>query len=227
MIIGIIGAMKDETQLIEKLLVGQEKLSCGGMEVVRGKYKNHTVILCTCGVGKTLAAAATQLIITVFGCETVINTGIAGNTDSCLGVGDVVIGKKLVFHDADMTVASHYFPFTDCFCSDAGLVEKVEKICGELGVKYKTACIATGDVFVCDSQVKKDIVSRTCCSCVEMEGAAIANIAVRNGVPFLVLRVMSDNADEDIAYQKYALELPIGEYCELSAEMMKRLLDRI
>ena len=222
--IGIIGAMTQETQLIAPLLENSSVAEDSGVTITFGKLHGHEVALCTCGVGKTLAAAAAQLLISKYGCECIINTGVAGNTDPELGVGDVVIGQTLVFHDADMLIASHYAPFTEQFSSDPRLCDAAEGVCGALGEKCKRGRIATGDVFVCDSEVKNDIVRRTGCLCVEMEGAAIANIAARCGVPFLVLRVMSDNADENIAQALHVQDFDVSAYCRQSLALIEALL---
>ncbi len=216
MTLGIIGAMSDETKLIAAELAQRSEQQLAGVTVISGTLSGRKVCLCTCGVGKTCAAAACQLLIDRFGCELILNTGVAGNTDPSLGVGDTVIASDLVYHDADMVITSHYAPFTESFACDPDLVALAQSCCRREGARFKTARIASGDEFVCDSARKRDIIARTNCSCLEMEGAAIAHVAARNGVRFLVVRVMSDNADENVAGDKFSLELDLGDYCRSS-----------
>lgn len=227
MIIGIIGAMREETSLVSEMLSGRKLSTVSGVELSVGLYAGHTVIVCTCGIGKSSAAAATQLLIDRYGCGAIINTGIAGNTDSELFLGDVVVGRRLVYHDFDGEILSHAYPFTRDFCSDDKLCEIALAACEALSVRCKAATVATGDVFVSDEAVKADIVARTGCSCVEMEGAAVGHIAKKCGVPFLVLRVMSDDAARESAKGVMDNTIDTGDYCRLSRSLLKIILTEL
>lgn len=225
--LAIIGAMDEETRQIRENMTDARADDLHGVKVVQGRFEGLDTALCSGGVGKVNSAATAQLLVDLCGCDIMINTGIAGNTDARLGVGDVAVGERLVYHDADMTIASHSFPYTDHFSSDPELVSLALECCREQGVRCVAGTIATGDLFVCDSAVKSDIIARTGCCCVEMEGCAVANVAARCGVPFLALRVMSDCADENVADAKYQSILDTDKYCALSLALLARLARRL
>ena len=113
-----------------------------------------------------------------------------------IGIGDVVVGRRVVYHDAQDDMLVQSAPFTAEYEGDPELVEAALRACRAAGVRAVAGTIATGDQFVGDSATKRSIQQRVHPDCVEMEGAAVSQIAAKNGVPCVVLRAMSDNADE-------------------------------
>ena len=153
MIIGIMGAMPDEVdQLCAKLENVTVELY-GGVEYHRGTLAGKQVVVCCAGMGKANAAATTQVLITRYGAEKIIFSGIAGNMTSKIGIGDVVIGKTVLYHDAQLDMICQNPPYLKEYAGDPALIAAAEKACAEAGVKALTGKIATGDLFVGDSDV--------------------------------------------------------------------------
>ena len=175
-----------------------------------GKCGHHDVYICLAGVGKVNAAANTQRLIDLFGVDYVINSGVAGCTAKHLGVCDVVISSTLTYHDFHpLNILDKYAPGTSVFEADEKLVSLAKNACNEIkdeGFRYDTGMIVTGDIFVEDSNVVARLRDEFNAYCTEMEGAAVAHVCVLNKVPFVVIRAMSDNADEsaDMSFEEMA-----------------------
>ena len=197
MIIGIMGAMPDEVDQLCARLENVTVEPYGGVEYHKGTLAGKQVVVCCAGMGKANAAATTQVLITKFGAEKIIFSGIAGNMTSKIGIGDVVIGKTVLYHDAQLDMICQNPPFLKEYTGDPALIAAAEKACADAGVKALAGKIATGDMFVGDSATKAAIEAKCAPDCVEMEGAAVSQIAAKNDVPCVILRAMSDNADED------------------------------
>lgn len=178
--------------------------------IYEGKCGSHDVYICLAGVGKVNAAANTQRLIDLFDVDYVINSGVAGCISRELGVCDIAISNQLTYHDfSPIDVLDKYAPYASVFKADEKLVELANKACANIDddkFRYGTGMIVTGDQFIEDSAV----VSRLRCDydalCTEMEGAAVAHVCVLNKIPFVVIRAMSDNADEsaDMSFENMA-----------------------
>ena len=153
MIIGIMGAMPDEVDQLCAKLENVTVEPYGGVEYHRGTLAGKQVVVCCAGMGKANAAATTQVLITRYGAEKIIFSGIAGNMTSKIGIGDVVIGKTVLYHDAQLDMICQNPPFLKEYTGDPALIAAAEKACAEAGVKALTGKIATGDLFVGDSDV--------------------------------------------------------------------------
>lgn len=222
--IGLLGAMPDEISRINALLADKTQTRVGGVTFYEGNLSGKHIVLCCAGMGKANAAAATQLLITQFGAQAIVFSGIAGNMTSKIGVGDVVLGKTLLYHDAERRMIAESYPHLQEFTAAPDLLEAAEAACKECGVAYITGKIATGDDFVGDSATKNAITEKCAPDCVEMEGAAVAHIAAKNDVPSIVLRAMSDNADEDAYETLVGKVFDIKEYCTTAAHICEALL---
>ena len=212
MIIGIMGAMPDEVDQLCAKLENVTVEPYGGVEYHRGTLAGKQVVVCCAGMGKANAAATTQVLITRYGAEKIIFSGIAGNMTSKIGIGDVVIGKTVLYHDAQLDMICQNPPYLKEYAGDPALIAAAEKACAEAGVKALTGKIATGDLFVGDSETKAAIEAKCAPDCVEMEGAAVSQIAAKNDVPCVILRAMSDNADEDGHEVLVVKKFSIAEY---------------
>lgn len=226
-IIGLMGAMPDEIALLDERMTDKGEESCAGVTFYTGILKGHRVVLCCAGMGKVNAAVAAQLLITKFGATELIFSGIAGNMTDKIGVGDVVIGKTLLYHDAERRMIAESFPHLQEFSGDAAMIEAAQQACAEAGVNYIVGKIATGDDFVGDSATKQMIAEKCAPDCVEMEGAAVAHVAAKNGVPCVVLRAMSDNADENAMETLVVKQFDITEYCTTAATICEGLVSRL
>ena len=191
--------------------------------IVAGKE----VVVCCAGMGKANAAATTQVLITKFGAEKIIFSGIAGNMTSKIGIGDVVIGKTVLYHDAQLDMICQNPPFLKEYTGDPELIAAAEAACKAAGVKALTGKIATGDLFVGDSETKAAIEAKCAPDCVEMEGAAVSQIAAKNGVPCVILRAMSDNADEDGHEVLVVKKFSIAEYVATATKIVAAMVESL
>ena len=227
MILGIMGAMPDEVDQLCARLENVTVTPYGGVDYHCGQLAGKQVVVCCAGMGKANAAATTQVLITKFGAERIIFSGIAGNMTSKIGIGDVVIGKTVVYHDAQLDMIAQNPPFLTEYTGDADLIAAAEAACRAAGVKAITGKIATGDLFVGDSATKEAIAAKCDPDCVEMEGAAVSQIAAKNGVPCVILRAMSDNADEDghevLVVKKFSISSYVATATQIVAAMVEAL----
>ena len=227
MVIGIMGAMPEEVSQLCTRLSGVTVEEYAGVSYHRGCLAGRQVVVCCAGMGKANAASTVQVLASRYGAHRLIFSGIAGNMSSEIGVGDVVIGKVVVYHDAEPDMICQSAPFLKEFAGDPALIAAAEEACRTLGVHFLTGKIATGDQFVGDSATKAAIAAKCAPDCVEMEGAAVSQIAARNGIPCVVLRAMSDNADEKGHEKLVVKNFSIAEYVATATaivhEMMKRL----
>ena len=227
MIFGIMGAMPDE---VDQLCAKLENVTIepyGGVDYHKGTLAGKQVVVCCAGMGKANAAATTQVLITKFGVEKIIFSGIAGNMTSKIGIGDVVIGKTVLYHDAQLDMICQNPPFLKEYTGDPELIAAAEAACKAAGVKALTGKIATGDLFVGDSETKAAIEAKCAPDCVEMEGAAVSQIAAKNGVPCVILRAMSDNADEDGHEVLVVKKFSIAEYVATATKIVAAMVESL
>lgn len=221
------GAMPDEVDQLCARLTDETVESYGGVEYHRGLLAGKQVTVCCAGMGKANAAATTQVLITRYGADRIIFSGIAGNMTSKIGIGDVVIGKTVLYHDAQLDMICQNPPYLKEYAGDPALVAAAERACADAGVKAIAGKIATGDLFVGDSATKQAIADKCAPDCVEMEGAAVSQIAAKNGVPCVILRAMSDNADEDghqvLVVKKFSIAGYVATATKIVAAMVEAL----
>lgn len=212
--IGIITAMSEEFDVIEKLMHNTRIIEKYNLKFYIGLINEKEVVLVKCGVGKVNSARATQMLIDIFEITYIINVGVAGSLNNDLEIGDIVIGKILIQHDFDITAGGHPKGYISKelgreFISDSKLVEKCENIIKNdlKEVNAKIGTIATGDVFCEEISLKDEIVKEFNADCVEMEGAAIAQVCTLSNIPFIVIRSISDkpNGHNNIDFEKYVV----------------------
>lgn len=212
--IGIITAMSEEFAVIEELMENIEVIEKYNLKFYCGLINQKEVVLVQCGAGKVNSARATQMMIDTFDLEYIINVGVAGSLNDNLEIGDIVIGKTLVQHDFDITAGGHPKGYISKelgkeFISDSKLVEKCENIIKNdlKEINSKIGIIATGDVFCQEISLKDEIVKEFNADCVEMEGAAIAQVCILSNIPFIVIRSISDkpNGHNNIDFEKYVV----------------------
>ncbi len=198
--IGILGALPEEISHVVSALSDVNCETYAGVEYHIGYYADKKIVVCCAGMGKVNAASTTQVLITRYEVQMLIFSGIAGNMCSEITVGDVVIANELVHHDSEDSMIIQSAPFTTVYPSDASLIKVMEDACRKLSITYRVGRIATGDKFICDINIKTSIKNSCDPLCVEMEGAALAQVAMRNNIPFVVVRAMSDDCEVDIEY---------------------------
>lgn len=200
--IGIIGAMEEEVDALRGKLSDVQKLDRASMEFYTGILENKKVVIVRSGIGKVNAGICTQILADLFQVNAVINTGIAGSLKAEINIGDIVVSTDAIQHDMDAT-GFGYEPGViprmpvSCFEADKELVKAAEAACREAipEVGVFTGRIVSGDQFISDRAVKDRISSQFGGMCTEMEGAAIAQAAYLNSIPFVIIRAISDKAD--------------------------------
>ena len=223
MLTGIIGAMVVETEAIKKMLTESTTESYGGIEFVKGKLGNSDVVVATCGIGKVFAAICAQTMILKYAPDRIINTGVAGSLSESVRLLDVVISTSVVQHDMDTSPLGDPIGLISGINivnipASSALADEVASSAERVGIRSVRGIIASGDQFIADSE-KKVFISKTfsAIAC-EMEGAAIGQVCYAGGVDFVIIRAISDNADDAAG----ALDYPT--LCVKAAEQSQRLL---
>lgn len=230
--IGIIGAMDVEVELLHGAMKSQgafETTHVAAHDVAAGMLSGAPVVVAQCDVGMVNAAAFTQLLIDRFDVGGVVNTGVAGSLDAAIDIGDIVIATDAVNHVMDvgnLGYAPGQTPGLDAlaFASDPGLSEAAARAASELGIATHTGRIASGDRFVRDDADKERIRATFGASCCEMEGAAIAQVCHLNGVPFAIVRAISDKADGTDHIDYPVFEAKAARAC---AELVERMMAQL
>ena len=229
--IGIIGAMEEEVEALRGKLTYVKTTSRASMDFYAGKMGNKEVVIVRSGIGKVNAGICAQILVSQFGADTLINTGIAGSLDAQIDIGDMVISTDALHHDMDATVfgdPAGQIPRMDTlsFPADKELVKKAvaanEK--ANPDIHTFTGRVASGDQFISDKEVKERIVSLFHPMCVEMEGAGIAQAAYLNKVSYVIIRAISDKADNSATMDYPTFEKKAIAH---SVRLMKELLPMI
>jgi len=229
--IGIIGAMDEEVQQIVNAMEVEKVESKASMTFNMGKLSGKDVVIVRSGIGKVNAAVCTQILVDDFGVDYVINTGIAGSLKAEIDIADIVISDDVLHHDMDASgfgYALGQIPRMETlsFKADERLIalakESCEHVIPEVGVHIGR--IVSGDQFISNKEVKNTIVSNFSGFCTEMEGAAIAQAAYLNNVPFLIIRAISDKADDSATMDYPTFE---AQAIKHSVLLIRELVDRI
>lgn len=231
-IYGIIGAMDSEVENLKARLTDPAVHTVAGRDFTTGTLGGKSVVVVKSGIGEVAAAITAQILIDRFHADALINTGMAGGLDPRLAVKDLVVGTAAVQHDFDLTAFGHapgYITGDDDtqptqFCADSTLVQQaLTAAAAVLPAESKaiTGIVASGDIFVDDSALKQRIITLFSAAATEMEGAAIAHTAVANGVPFVILRVISDLAEHQANVSFDELEIYAGKLAgDITAAML-------
>ena len=211
-IYGIIAAMQEEMQEIEKIMTEKNNEKIYELNFIKGKINNTEIVLVKSGVGKVNAARTTQILINNFNVDAIINVGSAGSANDELDIGDIVIGRKLVQHDFDATAFGRpkgYISNIGLYVeSDNKLIEKMKQTISNFQdkeFKIKIGTIASGDIFCTETKMKEKIKSKFNADAIEMEGASIAQVCKLDNVPFIVIRSISDspNGNNNITFDQF------------------------
>ncbi len=205
--IGIIGAMRIEVDSLKESLSDVHTTEVSGVSYHSGKLSGVPVVVAVSGVGKVFAAICAQTMILKFGVNKIINIGVAGAIDPRLEQGDIAVSSSVCQYDMDTTAVGDELGMISGINiiqlpSDKSLVEHTISSIEKGGFKCFTGVIATGDKFVAESQEKQKIFKRFKALVADMESGSIAQVCYVNKIPFVSLRVVSDNADSE-AKSKY------------------------
>lgn len=225
--IGIIGAMEIEVEELRKRMNIKAVSTRAGMEFCEGSYGSNEVVVVRSGIGKVNAAVCTQILVDCYNVKAVINTGIAGGLYSSINIGDIVIATEAMQHDMDATgfgYAKGVIPqmSESVFKADEALRKLAADTCRAVNtdICVYEGRVISGDCFVSDNEKKKELWDVFQGYCTEMEGAAIAQAAYLNNIPYVVIRAISDKADGSAA----------GDYSEFEAKAVEhtvRLMDTL
>lgn len=201
--IGIIGAMAQEVEILQAALTDKTTWEQAGAKFYQGIIDDQEVIVVESGIGKVLASITTSLLIQKYDVDVIINTGSAGGIGQGLAVGDVVLSDQVAYHDVDVTGFGYEYGQLPAgmplyYEASQELIQAFEQAAKEAELNTKTGLIVTGDTFVNSSEKVQEILSHfpQALAC-EMEGAAIAQTARQFKVPFIIIRAMSDTAEEE------------------------------
>ena len=207
--IGIISAMDSEVAYLLSITNESSTKEIGGVVYHVGQLEGKDVVICKAGVGKSLSAAGTAILIHEFNVSSIIFTGIAGAVSDKLSIADVVISTEVMFHDFGFQTDEGIILGTDFVSevripADPVLVEKAYEAAMAVceGHDVFKGLIATGDQFVASAKTVAHLSKDLGAMCVEMEGASVGYVASQYGVPFVVIRSMSDKAD-GVAHETY------------------------
>lgn len=209
---GIIGAMEEELALLKAGMKIDNTVTIAGMEYCEGALDGKKVVVVQCGMGKVNAGICAHTLINAFGVNRVINTGVAGSLDNAIDIGDIVVSTDAVQHDYDVSpigFARGEIPYTGryAFPADEELraqaVNAVKKAASDVKVFEGRVC--SGDQFISSHGQKDAILANFGGLCCEMEGGAIAQICYLNGTPFVIIRAISDKADdsEEMSFEEF------------------------
>ena len=231
MTIGIIGAMEEEVAVLKQEMDIEETVDYASMQLCKGTLCGKNVVIVRSGIGKVNAAICAQILADKFNVDVLINTGIAGSLDAAIDIGDMVISTDLVEHDMDATIFGDplgQVPRMDTFSfpAEKDLIEKAVAANEEANpdIKTYTGRIVSGDQFVSSAEVKEKLVKNFGAKCTEMEGAAIAHAAYLNKVSCVIIRAISDKADNSATMDYPTFEKKAIEH---SVRLVRNLLPRI
>ena len=228
--LGIIGAMAVEVELLKAKMENLTVTNHAGMEFYDGQLEGMNAVVVQCGVGKVNAAMCAQILCSIFGVTHLVNTGIAGSLCADLDIGDLVVSKDAMYHDFDCVHFGYEMgkvPGMDtvAFPADEAMIGYACAAAEAVHPGHsKIGRVASGDLFVAEKAAKELIIRKTGAICTEMEGAAIAHAAYRNKVPFVILRAISDKADDSVEMDYPTFEAIAAHRCaEVAMNMAKQL----
>ncbi len=231
-LLGIIGAMEEEVADLKARMTGVEITEKARMTFMKGELCGHPVVVVRSGVCKVNSAICTQILADTFHVDAVINTGIAGSLNADINIGDIVVSTEAMYHDVEATVWG-YAPGevpqmggVVSFPADEELqrvaIAACKKVNPEIGVH--SGRVLSGDQFISSTEVKAGLREKFHGECCEMEGAGIAQAAYLNHLPYVILRAISDKADNSAVMDYSEFEKQAILHCvNLVTEMVQNL----
>ncbi len=228
--LGIIGAMQVEVDTLVDRLENKTVRNVAGSAYYEGTLEGLDVVVVQCGIGKVNAALCAQILCSEFGVTHLVNTGVAGSLDPELDIGDLLISRDAMHHDFDCGPVGYpkgQVPGLDvlAFPADGELMDLAWKAAEAVNPGHtKLGRVASGDQFISGKAIKDQIIADTAASCTEMEGAPIAQVAYRNGIPYVILRAISDKADDSAEMDYPTFEAIAARRCAAVTMVLCKLL---
>ncbi len=230
-IVGIVAAMETEISAIKQAEEIEKTEQVAGLDFCVGKVGEQDVVVVQCGMGKVNAAMATMILIEKYGASSIINIGCAGSLNDGLNIGDLVVSNEVVQHDYDVSAIGFQkgeVPFTGkiSFAADETLINIAKDAINTVASTRQVVVgrICSGDQFISTSEQKETIIKNFGGECAEMEGAAVGQVAALNDVPFVIIRAMSDSANDPDDFTKY-VDVVTEEGANVVLEMLKHIND--
>ena len=216
--LGIIGAMDVEIETLKSAMEHVTVTEKSGTQYYEGTLNGLPAVLVRCGIGKVNAAICAQVLCDCFAVTHIVNTGIAGSLCAQLDIGDLVVSRDVMHHDFDCVAFGYpmcMIPgMPESFPADENLIAMASQAAEMVNPGHvRQGRIASGDQFVADKALKQRIIDRTGALCTEMEGADIAQTAYRNSIPFVILRAISDKADDSAEMDYPTFEAQAAQRC--------------
>jgi len=225
--IAVLGAMPEEIEpLLKKLDYRVEEFA--NNKFYFAKFNNHELIIAYSKIGKVNSTLTATLMIEKFGAEALIFTGVAGALKEGLKIGDIVLATSLVQHDIDITAFGHpygFVPESPIFVkTDANLNKVAKETAKKLNLELFEGIVASGDQFISSKEKKEWIKSTFKADLAEMEGASVGMACYALNTPFIVLRTVSDSADDsaDIDFDKF-----MTQSAKINAEFTLKMIENL
>lgn len=227
--IGIIGAMDEEVAMLKEKLTEVQVETKAAMDFYKGKLEGKDVVVVRSGIGKVNAAMCAQILADIYHADHVINTGIAGSLKAEINIGDIVLSTDALQHDMDAQAFGYepgQIPRVDTlsFKADENMISLAKECCKKVNLEIGvfTGRVVSGDQFISDKEKKKWLTDTFAGYCTEMEGAAIAQVCYFNHIPFLIVRSISDKADDSASMDYPTFEAQaIRHSVNLMTEMIR------
>ena len=228
--LGIIGAMEQEVETLLEQMENKTAYTKAGSTFYEGELAGLDAVVVQCGIGKVNAALCVQILCDCFSVTHVVNTGIAGSLCADLDIGDLVVSTDAMYHDVDCVNFGYPYgkiPGMDVvsFPADEKMIAYAFAAAEAVNPGHtKKGRVASGDQFVAAKELKEKIIANTQGLCTEMEGAAIAQTAYRNQLPFVILRAISDKADDSAEMDYPTFERIAAHRCaDVARNLAKQL----
>jgi len=226
--IAIMGAMPEEIEPILAYLDDVQEVKYAKNTYYKAKYKNIEVVVAYSKIGKVFSTLTAATMLQMFACDVLLFTGVAGAVNDELKIGDLIVATKLPQHDLDITIFGHphgYVPEGSVYVeADKDLIALSKIVAQEMGVKVKEGIIATGDQFIASQERKGFIADTFHADALEMEGASVAVVCDALGVPFFILRAISDSADMDAGFN---FDEFVESSAKESANFLMKMVDKL
>lgn len=214
--LAIMGAMPEEIEPLLNFFGNYETVNYANNKYFVVDYKGNEIVLAYSKIGKVNSTITAATLIEKFGCNKLLFSGVAGAVSSDLKIGDLIVATKLAQHDLDISAFGHPYGFVPEGAvfeeANKDLIEVAKSVAKEKNIVLKEGTIVTGDQFVCENERKEWIAKTFDAAALEMEGASVAVTCNALGVPFFILRAISDAADMDASFN-------FDEFLETSAKV--------
>lgn len=218
--LGIIGAMEMEVATLKNLMTVDRIITKAGMDFYEGSLDGKPVVIVQCGIGKVNAGMCVQILADLFNVTHILNTGVAGSLNAKLDIGDILVSKAALQHDMDVTPLGYepgQIPGIDTlsFPANEEMYNTALTACHKVNpdINALLGLVVSGDQFISSKEVKDKLVNVFHGDCAEMEGASIAQASYLNNLPFIVIRAISDKADNSAEMDYPTFEKKAAEHC--------------